>query len=116
MDFEPVSTNTAEHYLWGEECDGWFLHKGETLNVIQERMPPNTAEVLHFHRKSKQVFYVLRGELTIGNKSESVRIPVGHAVVIQPQTEHRASNQSNDDVEFLVISSPPSHGDRVNCE
>jgi mannose-6-phosphate isomerase-like protein (cupin superfamily) len=116
MDFQVISTNAAEHYTWGGRCDGWFLLKGEAIHVIQERMPPGTAEVMHFHRQSRQVFFVLRGNLTMGNASSSVTIPAGHALVIEPNTEHRASNESTAEVEFLVISCPPSHGDRFDCE
>ena len=111
-----ISAKTAEHYTWGAQCDGWFFLKGDALHVIQERMPPHTAEVMHFHRKSGQLFYVLCGELTIGDESTSLTIRAGSAVVVGPNTEHRASNQSDQVVEFLVISRPPSHADRCDCE
>jgi mannose-6-phosphate isomerase-like protein (cupin superfamily) len=111
-----ISTKTAEHYTWGAQCDGWFLLKGDTIHVIQERMPPHTAEVMHFHRKSRQLFYVLCGELTMENESTSLITRAGSAVVVGPNTEHRASNQSDQVVEFLVISCPPSHADRCDCE
>jgi len=116
MHFQTISKDTAEHYNWGECCDGWFLLKQEALHVIQERMPRGTAEVMHLHRRSRQLFYVLRGELTMSNPSKSVTIRAGEAVAIEPNIQHRASNESDDDVEFLVISCPPSHEDRFDCE
>jgi mannose-6-phosphate isomerase-like protein (cupin superfamily) len=111
-----ISTKTAEHYTWGSQCDGWFLLKGDAIHVIQERMPPHTAEVMHFHRKSTQLFYALRGELSMESKSASLTIPAGSAFIVGPNTEHRASNQTDQVVEFLVISCPPSHADRFDCE
>ena len=44
MTLKPVSTESAEHYRWGEACDGWQLLAREDLSVIEERMPPGTAE------------------------------------------------------------------------
>jgi hypothetical protein len=50
-----ISKLTAEHYVWGEGCDGWHLVKNSNLSVIHERMPPNTSEVKHYHEKSRQL-------------------------------------------------------------
>ena len=33
-----VSIKNAEHYFWGEKCDGWHLAKSSGLSVIQERV------------------------------------------------------------------------------
>ena len=60
-----MSTSTAEHYTWGEACDGWHLVKQDGVSVIQERMPAGTAETRHRHARSRQFFYVLSGSLTI---------------------------------------------------
>lgn len=49
----------------GDGCDGWHLLRGEELSVIQERMPPKTSEVAHFHTRSRQFFYVISGTLSI---------------------------------------------------
>jgi mannose-6-phosphate isomerase-like protein (cupin superfamily) len=110
-----ISTDTAEHYIWGERCDGWFFLKSADVQVIQESMPAGTSEVKHYHRKSRQLFYVLRGQLTMQTGS-AVRIPAGHAVVVEPMVAHQARNESPEPVEFLVISCPPSHGDRFDCK
>ena len=111
-----ISTQTAEHYTWGGLCDGWFLLKGDAVHVIQERMPPGAAEVMHWHRRSSQFFYVLRGTLTMFTATSSATISPGQGVVVEPEVHHRVTNDSSADVDFLVISCPPSHGDRVNCE
>jgi quercetin dioxygenase-like cupin family protein len=102
-----VSTRNSEHYTWGECCDGRYLLRGESLHVIQERMPPGAREVMHFDRESKQLFYVLGGVLTMRTESKSVTIPAGQAVVVEPPAPHPASNESEKAVDFLVVSSPP---------
>lgn len=34
-----ISKKTAEHYVWGANCDGWYLLNGDSLSIIHERMP-----------------------------------------------------------------------------
>jgi mannose-6-phosphate isomerase-like protein (cupin superfamily) len=111
-DLTILSKDNAEHYTWGGDCDGWFLLKSDDVDVIQERMPAGAAEVAHFHRRSKQLFYVLRGELTMKFETSEAKIAEGESLIIEPNTVHQAANESGGDVEFLVVSCPPSHGDR----
>ena len=111
-----TTIQTAEHYTWGDRCDGWFLLKDESVNIIQERMPPGTSERMHLHSRSHQFFYVLRGEVTMEVELESVRVRVGEGLEIKPGVAHRARNTSNSDAEFIVMSSPPSHEDRTNLD
>jgi hypothetical protein len=53
-----VNTETVEHYKWGQDCDGWILANADDLRVIEERMPPQSAEVRHYHAQAKPFFYV----------------------------------------------------------
>lgn len=108
----PVNTEVAEHYEWGEVCDGWHLLRDESLSVIEERMPAGAKEKRHFHLRSRQFFYVLAGELTIELVERRHSLTAGHGLEIAPGKPHQVLNQSAQDVRFLVISQPPSHGDR----
>jgi mannose-6-phosphate isomerase-like protein (cupin superfamily) len=109
-----ISTENAEHYVWGNACDGWHLLRSDSLSVIQERMPPGTTEQLHYHANAQQVFYILSGTATfeVGDKIEIVN--AGQSLHIPKNTKHSISNNATDDLHFLVISEPKSHGDRVN--
>jgi len=60
-----ISKESAEHYTWGDGCDGWHLVKQPQLSVIHERMPPGTAEVRHYHERARQLFFVLSGTATL---------------------------------------------------
>ena len=60
-----VSKENAPHYIWGDGCDGWHLAKTETLSVIQERVSPGKQEIMHYHNKSEQFFFVLSGTATL---------------------------------------------------
>jgi mannose-6-phosphate isomerase-like protein (cupin superfamily) len=108
-----VSTANAEHYIWGEACEGWHLVRTENLSVIEECMPPGAQEQRHRHARSRQFFYVLEGELTMQFDDDAVTVPAHHGLEIAPAIPHQAKNLSNADVRFLIISQPPSHGDRI---
>ena len=110
-----VAPATAEHYRWGAECHAWFVLKRDTLHIIEELMPPGAREVMHVHRHATQCFHVLEGELSMRTESGVTPIPPGQSLVIAPGRPHQATNRSTTRVRFLVISGPPSHGDRVDC-
>jgi mannose-6-phosphate isomerase-like protein (cupin superfamily) len=108
-----VSKETAQRYAWGDACDGWHLVRDPGLSVIQERMPPGAAEVRHAHRHAQQFFFVLRGTLTIQLADRTEVLAPSQGLHLKAGMVHRVRNDSADDVEFLVVSQPPTHGDRV---
>jgi mannose-6-phosphate isomerase-like protein (cupin superfamily) len=107
-----ISKESAEHYTWGNRCDGWHLVKAPELSIIQERMPGGAAEVRHFHHRAQQFFYVLAGEATMEVSGRSLTLTAGQGIWIPAGTPHQMKNDSGEDAHFLVISQPPSHGDR----
>jgi mannose-6-phosphate isomerase-like protein (cupin superfamily) len=109
-----TSTQNAEHYIWGNECDGWHLLKSDSLSVIQERMPSGTGEQLHYHERAQQVFYILSGMATFEVDGELKAVNPGESIHIKPLTKHRIINNGSEDLHFLVISEPKAHGDRIN--
>ena len=76
-----ISTLVAEHYVWGDRCDGWHLVKQPSMGVIHERMPPGTSEVMHFHHRARQFFYMLSGTAVMDLDGESIN---GHVGVSAP--------------------------------
>jgi mannose-6-phosphate isomerase-like protein (cupin superfamily) len=57
---------------------------------------------------------VLSGEAVMEVDSRLVILNAGEGIWIRAGTAHQMRNDSNDEVHFLVISQPPSHGDREN--
>jgi len=109
-----ISTENAEHYIWGEVCDGWHLLKRDDISIIPERVPAGGAEVMHYHNIARQFFYILESEGTIVFEDSEVILNKGQGLEIPPQVKHQFKNQSNADVHFLVISIPTTKGDRIN--
>lgn len=109
-----ISKQNAEHYIWGDNCDGWHLVKNKELSVIHERMPANTTEVIHYHHEARQFFFILSGVATMKIHDHMITLNPQEGIEIPPLTEHQMRNDSDQDVEFLVISQPNSRGDRIN--
>jgi mannose-6-phosphate isomerase-like protein (cupin superfamily) len=109
----PVHREVSDHYVWGGTCDGWHLVRTAALSVIEERMPPGTREVAHRHAHSRQFFYVLSGTLTMEVEGTRHHLGPRTGLELPPGVAHQAINESDADVEFLVVSTPPSHGDRI---
>ncbi|MED4074252.1 cupin domain-containing protein [Priestia endophytica] len=108
-----INKRNAEHYTWGDQCDGWRLVNQKDLSVIHERMPPNTSEVRHYHTKSRQFFFVLTGTATLEINGRLENIMPLEGVEVPPHVAHQMMNRSDEDVEFLVISQPTSKEDRI---
>ncbi len=109
-----IDKNKADHYIWGQNCDGWHLLKSAEVSVIQERMPSKTFELRHTHNKSRQFFFIISGEATMEMNGEIQILQADQGIEIPPQTPHQMKNNSNGVVEFIVVSCPPSHDDRIN--
>ena len=69
-----IDKQTAEHYLWGDNCDSWVLADTKGLSVKQDSMPIRSKEKLHFYIKSQQFFFILKGTATfyLDNEKEIV--------------------------------------------
>lgn len=111
---KPTSLANAEHYIWGGDCDGWYLMKQPDLSVIQERVPPGRGEVKHYHSRARQYFLVLKGWAQLEFDDGIVTFGPGEGVHVAPGVSHRFANSGSEPVEFLVISSPTTQADRTN--
>ncbi len=76
-------------------------------------MPSGSAEVKHYHQKARQFFFVLSGEATIEIAGKRQVLHQHEGVEILPNVPHQIFNESQQNLEFLVISQSPSHGDRI---
>lgn len=108
----PVDQSNAQHYKWGDICDGWRLLDLPHFSVIQERVPVGGGELAHLHNEAHQFFYILSGRATLELAAESVSLGPGQGCYVAPGVVHRFVNESDRDVTFLVISAPSTKHDR----
>lgn len=111
-----IDKQNAEHYTWGNNCDSWVLANTEGLSVKQEKMPSGAKEQLHFHTQAQQLFYILKGTATFYITNEKTIVNEKQAIQILPNQKHFIANESNEELEFLVISQPSTNKDRTVVE
>jgi len=106
------------------------------LSVKMERMPPHTAEQMHFHQQARQFFFILKGTATFyfageppenlsaseegsaterGTATEEgpVTVKAQEGLEIRPGLRHRISNEGEEDLEFILSSQPSTAADRI---
>lgn len=108
-----IKTN-SNHYKWGENCDAWNLVANENLSVKLEKMPPGTKEKLHFHKKAQQFFFVLKGEAVFYIDGKKEIISEKEGILINPGAQHFVANETEKELEFLVVSQPSTNSDRID--
>lgn len=108
------SKQNTEHYKWGNHCDGWFYVKNENQTVILEHMPPSTQEQRHYHERSNQFFFMLKGTAHIEINGVMHIFTENEGIEVRNRLPHQIFNKSDEEIQFLVISQPPTVDDRIN--
>lgn len=116
MKFEIKNQSNSEHYIWGENCESWILLDSDSLSVKQESMPSKTKEKLHFHSKAQQFFFILKGIATFYIENDKHIIAEQQGIRISPNTKHLIANETESQLDFLVISQPTTNNDRTLVE
>lgn len=104
----------AAYYQWGDGCEGWILVDTPELSVKQERMPPGSAELLHYHQAAQQFFYILRGEAVFEVEGKGTVVRAGQGFHIAAGQKHRIINRAASPLEFVLSSQPSTNNDRFN--
>ncbi|WP_459873759.1 cupin domain-containing protein, partial [Endothiovibrio diazotrophicus] len=71
------------------------------------------GERRHYHNEAQQFFYVLSGVARLEILGEVYEIQAGSGVHVPAKVPHQLMNNGAEELRFLVISQPKSHGDRV---
>ncbi|WP_186644202.1 GNAT family N-acetyltransferase [Fluviispira vulneris] len=109
-----LSKRIVENYKWGNNCDGWKFIDRKDLAIILEKIPVNCSEKAHFHKNATQFFIIQTGKAKIiANHKEYILNPQ-EGLEIESFTLHSVQNYGDTDLEFILISSPKAHGDRID--
>lgn len=111
----PARRDSVARYGWGDGCEGWRMLDRPDLAVIEERMPPGTSEQRHRHRRARQFFRVLSGELEIEIDGCVHRLRPSDGIEVPPGFPHTVRSSGDSDAVFLVISAPTTAGDRESA-
>jgi mannose-6-phosphate isomerase-like protein (cupin superfamily) len=65
------------------------------------------------HTAARQFFFVLKGTLAIESEGVRHELMTGEGLEVPPRSTHQVFNIAAGPTDFLVVSQPPSHSDRV---
>lgn len=108
-----VSKENAAFYNWGNNCSSWILNDAALLSVKLELMPAGAREQLHYHQNARQFFFMLKGVASFYIEDEIIEVKEQEGVSIDPNQKHFVVNETNEPIEFLVISQPSTKQDRI---
>ncbi len=111
-----INKDNSPSYTWGDNCLSWVFVDNENLSVKMESMPSWTKEKLHFHSKAQQFFFILKGVATFYILDKVKSVPENSGILIDPKTEHYIANETENNLDFLVISQPTTNNDRTIVE
>jgi mannose-6-phosphate isomerase-like protein (cupin superfamily) len=109
----PIDKHSAKRYVWGQNCESFILLNKSRLSIKQEIMPAKTKEQLHFHKHAQQFFYILKGTAVFYLDNDIINLNALQGVEIDPEVKHYIANETDMDLEFLVISQPTADNDRI---
>ncbi len=108
-----VTKNSAEQYHWGTKGTGWLFHGSKEITIVEEKIAPGIKEIRHYHEQASQYFYIISGTGTFEINEESIMIGKGEFIEVSPGMVHQLKNESTEDLDFLIISTPNTFNDRI---
>lgn len=109
-----VIPSQENHYYWGDGCEGWRLLNEKSISIIKEIIPPGKGEKMHLHTAVLQFFFILSGKAKFIIEEKEYFIAAGEGIKIEPGKKHSISNQSEQNLEFILSSQPSVGNDRIN--
>ncbi|MXV14394.1 cupin domain-containing protein [Hufsiella ginkgonis] len=109
------STATVIPYKWGADCLGWNFIQQPGAAVKQERMPPGTSEILHYHEFAQQFFFILAGTAVFEVDGIETIVGKQQGFSVLPGAKHKITNPVKEELEFILFSFPSADGDRIEC-
>ena len=82
---------------------GGATHQGVAHVVV----PVGQAIPSHYHKRSEESYYILRGTALMTVDGERVVLVAGQAILLMPGEIHDLACAGEEDVELIGISAPP---------
>lgn len=80
---------------------------GAKQSIAEATLAPGHTTRKHVHKRSEEIYYILRGEGRMHLEGEEFSVRVNDAVRIPAGAEHYIENTGRVDVIFLCCSTPP---------
>jgi mannose-6-phosphate isomerase-like protein (cupin superfamily) len=98
---------------WSPGCLSWQFVDDKKVSIKMEEIQTKSRSNAHFHTKSRQFFFVLKGKASVDlegalydlKRHEGIEIPMGQ--------KHQVMNSGEEELLFLLISFPPIQEDDI---
>jgi mannose-6-phosphate isomerase-like protein (cupin superfamily) len=109
MDIFNLSTAQPFTTKDGSEIRELLAHRNSAIrnqSLAEARVAPGGRTAPHFHKRTEEIYYILRGcgEMTIGSETRS--IGPGDAIAIPPGEVHTILNSGAEPLLFLCACAP----------
>jgi quercetin dioxygenase-like cupin family protein len=88
---------------WLTEAEAYCL-AGDLYDISRNAIQPRGKSHMHSHQGSEQVYYVVAGQANIFLDKDKVEIQEGDIIWIDEGEEHQMTNDSQDWVEYLILT------------
>src|SRR5262249_19256473 len=93
----------------GSEIRELLAHRNSAIrnqSLAEARVAPGGRTAPHYHKRTEEIYYVLRGtgEMTIGDETRGVA--PGDAIAIPPGQVHTVLNTGSEPLVFLCTCAP----------
>lgn len=83
-------------------------------SLAEARLKPGMATTPHYHPKTEEIYYILRGEGRMQIDQQSRHVGPGDAIAIPPDSAHQISATGSEELVFLCCCAPGyEHEDTV---
>lgn len=84
-------------------------HNGaSSMDFRISRYPIRGRVALHLHEDAEQIYYVISGSGTAQLGDQQYLIRGGDTLFVPPKVEHSVENTGDEDLVFVVVTSPPN--------
>jgi len=82
------------------------------LSLAVAKVEAGKATKPHIHKKSEEIYYILKGKGRMHLEGESMEVRAGDCIFIPPEAKHWIENTAKEELVILCSSSPAySHDD-----
>jgi len=87
------------------------LHHTAAQSLAEATLAPGQATILHHHRLSEEIYFVLDGTGSMELDGERRHVAAGDAILIPPGGRHTLANDGEAPLRILCCCSPPYSDD-----
>ncbi|HZS23388.1 MAG TPA: cupin domain-containing protein [Gaiellaceae bacterium] len=88
------------------------LHHTEAQSLAEATLEPDQATERHYHRRSEEIYFVVKGSGRMEVDGETRMVRPGDAILIPPGAWHQLENNGTSELRILCCCAPPySHDD-----